>query len=206
MHDVTMCNLLAINVVPIPHPYVTHHLLSTYTANPSVAASLLSACQFVKHEWINEVIRLGNLPADSSGGVSLEHTFSLPPISKFRPGFSASLPPVQKVFKVWEPNEERLNMLTGYRFLCVGEKGRELESDLRDIIERGGASFETFDAKAGKIKFHRALTRGQAKVDKKQFVLTKEQGMQAAVGKDGWKELVAEARSYVGLSCSGTTI
>jgi hypothetical protein len=194
-HD---CDLLGINIVPIPNPHVTHHLLSTYTVNPAVAASLLTACHFVKPEWINEVIRLGNLPADSSGGVSLEHTCSLPPISKFRPAFSASLHPEQKVFKVWEPNEERLNMLASYRFLCVGEKGRELESDFRDIIERGGASFETFDVKAGKTKFHRALSRGQAKVGKKQLVLAKEQGMQAAIGKDGWKELVGEASKYVG--------
>jgi hypothetical protein len=165
-------------------------------ANASVAASLLTACQLVKPEWINEVIRLGSLPDDSSSGTSLEHTFSLPPTSKFRPTFSASLPPAQKVFKVWEPNEERLNMLAGYRFLCVGEKGRELESDFRDIIERGGASFEAFDVMAGKTKFHRALTRGQAKEGKKQLVIAKEQGVQAAIGKDGWRELLGEARTY----------
>jgi len=186
-----------VNVVPFPNPHVTHHLLSTYTANAAVAASLLSACQLVKPEWLNEIIRLGNLPTDTSDGISLEHTFSLPPISKFRPSFSASLPPAQKVFKAWEPNEERLNMFTRYRFLCVGEKGRELESDLRDVIERGGGSFEAFDVKAGKTKFHRALTRGQAKEDKKQFVIAKEKGVLAAIGKDGWMELVGEARRCV---------
>lgn len=95
---------------------------------------------------------------------------------------------------MWEPNEERLGMLAGYRFLCVGEKGRELESDLRDLIERGGASFEIFDVKAGKTKFHRALTRGQAKEGKKQLVLAKEH-MQAAIGKDSWNELVGAART-----------
>lgn len=194
------CASLGINVVPIPNPHVTHHLVSTYIVNPAIAVSLLSACQLVKPEWINEVVRLGSLSADSSGGASLEHTFSLPPISKFRPSFSPSLLPEQKVFKVWEPNEERLDMLASYRFLCVGEKGRELESDLRDMIERGGAAFETFDVKAGKTKFHRALTRGQAKEGKRQIVLAKGQGMQAAIGKGGWQELVEEARTF-GVHC-----
>jgi hypothetical protein len=187
-------------VVPIPNSHVTHHLLSTYVANASIAASLLSACQLVKPEWINEVIRLGSLPDDDSSGTSsLEHTFLLPPTSKFRPSFSVSLLPAQKAFKVWEPNEERLNMLAGYRFLCIGEKGRELESDFRDIVERGGASFEAFDVTAGKTKFHRALTRGQAKAGKMQLVIAKEQGVQAAIGKDGWRELLGEARRYIGL-------
>lgn len=86
-------------------------------------------------------------------------------------------------------------MLANYRFVCVGEKGRELESDLRDIIERGGASFETFDVKAGKTKFHRTLARGQAKEGKKQLVLAKQEGMKAAVGRDDWKQLFEEART-----------
>ena len=86
-------------------------------------------------------------------------------------------------------------MFVGYRFLCVGEKGRELDSDLRDVIERGGGSFETFDVEAGKIKFHRVLTRGQAKEGKKQLIIWKEQNVQAAIGQEGCQELVEEAEA-----------
>lgn len=180
-----------------PSPHVTHHLTPNYVATPTMAVSLLSACQFVKPEWITEVIRLGNLPRnnDPSDGVPLEQTFALPLASKYRPVFSPSLQPLQKAFNVWEPNEERLNMFSKYRFLWVDEKARELDGNFKDVIERGGGSFEMFDVHGGKAKLHRALTRGQAKEGKKQLVIGKENSVQAAIGKDGWKEFVNEIKT-----------
>ena len=88
-------------------------------------------------------------------------------------------------------------MFAGYRFLCVDEKGRELAGDFRQLIERGDGSYETFDPHAGRAKFHRVLARGQAKEGKKIVVVGKRSSIQAAVGKDTWKELVAEAKEYV---------
>ncbi|KAF9466695.1 proline-rich protein [Collybia nuda] len=192
------CASLGINVVLTPSLYVTHHLTPNYAANPVMAASLLSACQFVRPEWIMEVIRLGNLPPnnDPSDGVSLEQTFVLPLASKYRPIFSPSLQPLQKTFNVWEPNEERLNMFSKYRFLWVDEKMRELDGNFKDIIERGGGSYEMFDVHGGTAKLHRALTRGQAKEGKKQLVVGKENSIQAAVGKGGWKELLDEIKTF----------
>jgi hypothetical protein len=186
-----------INVVLTPSPYVTHHLTPNYAATPTFAVSLLSACQFVKPDWITEVIRLGTLPRnnDPSDGISLEQTFTLPLTSKYRPSFASTLHPAQKAFNVWEPNEERLNMFSKFRFLWVDEKARDLDGNFKDVIERGGGSFEMFDVHGGKAKLHRALTRGQAKEGKKQVVIGKENSMQAAIGKDGWKELVNEAKS-----------
>lgn len=189
--------ITGVAIVHVPNQHVTHHLLSSYTANPIVAASLLSACQFVKPEWLVEVIRLGSLEksSDPSNGVSLEQLFVLPPITKYRPSYSASLSLSQKEFRVWEPNEERLSMFTGYRFLCVDEKARELDGDFKEVIERGGGSYETFDTTAGKAKFHKALARGQAKEGKKLIVVGKQKSIQATIGKDGWKDLVVEAKS-----------
>ncbi|GLB42770.1 hypothetical protein LshimejAT787_1202190 [Lyophyllum shimeji] len=190
------CASLGVHVVHIPHRDVTHHLLPSYTAQPIVAASLLSACQFAKLEWLMEVIRLGALPKDSdpSQGVSLEHTFNLPPLNKYRPTYSPTLPTSQKEFRVWEPNEERLSMFSTYRFLYVDEKARF--GDFKEVIERGGGSFETFDATGGRTKFHRALTRGQAKEGKKQVIVGKQKSLVAAIGKDAYGELVEEAKPF----------
>ncbi|KAF5378152.1 hypothetical protein D9615_007618 [Tricholomella constricta] len=190
------CASLGLHVVHIPDSHVTHHVLPSYTAQPIVAASLISACQFVKLEWLAEVIRLGTLPksADFAHGIPLEHSFNLPPLNKYRPTYSPSLPTSQKEFRVWEPNEERLKMFSALRFLFVDEKPRF--GDYKEVIERGGGSFETFDVTGGKSKLHRTLTRGQAKEGKKQIVVGKEKSLTAAIGKEAWRELVEEVKSF----------
>ncbi|KAG6828871.1 hypothetical protein H0H92_006480 [Tricholoma furcatifolium] len=190
--SIAACASLGLHVVHIPNPHVTHHITTNYTAQPVIASSLLSASQFVKIEWLNEVIRLGILPNTSQE--SLERNFELPPLSKYRPAYSPSLPTSQKEFRVWEPNEERLMMFSSYRFLWVDEKSRL--GDYKEVIERGGGSFETFDSAAGKSKFHRALTRGQAKEGKTQVVVGKAKSLTAAIGKEAWRELVDEAKSF----------
>lgn len=192
------CASLGIHLVQTPNSHVTHHLTLNYIANALTAASLVSASQFVKPEWLHEVVRLGNLPknSDPSSGTSLEDIFSLPQISKFRPNFSPSLPPSQKIFKVWEPNEERLHMFQSYRFICIGEKAREIENDMRGLIHRGGGSLETFDVQSGVAKLHKALTRSQAKEGKKTVVVGDDDAMSTAIGIPAWKALVVEAKSF----------
>ncbi|KAG6841643.1 hypothetical protein C0991_008628 [Blastosporella zonata] len=187
------CASLGLHIVHIPDPHVTHHIVPSYTAQPIIAASLLSAAQFVKLEWLTEVLRLGSLPKGSQE-ISLERNFELPTLSKYRPTYSPSLPTSQKEFRVWEPNEERLTMFSTYRFLYVDEKSRI--GDYKEVIERGGGSFETFDATAGKSKFHRALTRGQAKQGKTQVVVGKAKSIIAAIGNAPWRELIEEAKSF----------
>ncbi|KAG6833175.1 hypothetical protein H0H87_010563 [Tephrocybe sp. NHM501043] len=188
------CASLGLHIVHIPDSHVTHHIAPSYTAQPIIAASLLSAAQFVKLEWLTEVLRLGTLPKDSLEA-SLEQNFELPALNKYRPTYSPSLPTSQKEIRVWEPNEERLTMLSSFRFLYVDEKSRI--GDYKEVIERGGGSFETFDATTGKLKFHRALTRGQAKEGKTQIVVGKAKSIIAAIGKEAWRELVEEAKSRV---------
>ncbi|KAG6872820.1 hypothetical protein C0995_006302 [Termitomyces sp. Mi166 len=163
-----------------------------YSAQPIIAASLLSVSQFVKLEWLIELLRLGTLKKGAQD--SLENNFELPPLSKYRPAYSPSLSTSQKEIRVWEPNEERLNMFSTYRFLYVDEKNRI--GDYKEVIERGKGSFETFDAASGRLKFHRALTRGQAKEGKTQVVVGRKTSLIAAIGKEPWKELVEEAKSF----------
>lgn len=172
-----------ISIVYTSNEHITHHILPTYTATPSVASSLISAAQFVKFEWLLEVLE---------NGASLEENFILPNISKFRPTFSPSLGPAQKIFKVWEPNEERFNIFAEYRFLVFGEKTREIESDLRDLIKRGGGFIETFDVAGGVAKLHKALTRGRAKENQRLVVIAEVKDMQAAIGTDEFKKLTDE--------------
>lgn len=175
------------SIVYTPSPQVTHHIIPTYVANASIAASLISAAQFVKFEWLSEILKSAD---------AFEDKFVLPTLSKYRPTFSPSLSPSQKVFKVWEPNEERLNMFAEYRFLVLGEKAREMDGDLRELIKRGGGFIETFDIAGGVAKLHKALARGQAKESQRLVVVADVKDVKAAIGHDEWKKLVAEVQRY----------
>jgi hypothetical protein len=176
-----------ISIVYTPSAQVTHHLIPTYVANASIAASLISLAQFVKLEWLQEVLRSSDV---------LEEKIVLPTISKHRPTFSPSLSPSQKVFKVWEPNEERVNMFAEYRFLVLGEKTRDMDGDLRTLIKRGEGAIDTFDIAGGVTKLHKALTRGQAKENQKLVVVADVKDIKACIGEDEWKKLVAEVQRY----------
>ncbi|KAF9005239.1 hypothetical protein BDQ17DRAFT_1240635 [Cyathus striatus] len=192
-YSIETCALLGINLVHIPDRCITHHLTPTYNASPLIACSLVTAAHFVKPEWLHEVIKLG---AEPHNGTSLEESFVLPPINKFRPTFSPSLSTTHKVFSVWEPNEERLHMFADFRFICVGEKPRELDSDMRELIHRAGGTLDVFEVHSGASKFHRTLTRGHAKVGKKLVLVANAKAMKAAIGQDEWQELVIKAKSF----------
>lgn len=181
----TIC--AGISIVYTPNEHVTHHILPTYVANAAVAASLISAAQFVKFEWLLEILK---------HEATLEENYALPNVSKFRPTFSPSLSPSQKVFKVWEPNEERINMFSQYRFLVFGEKTRDVEGDLRELMHRGGGQIDTFDVAGGITKLHKALARGQAKEGQQLVVVADVKDMKAAIGADEWKKLAEEVQRY----------
>jgi hypothetical protein len=145
----------------------------------------VSAAQFVRLEWLLEILKNAD---------SLEENLVIPSLSKYRPSFSPFLNPSQKVFKVWEPNEERLNLFSEYRFLVFGEKTREIETDLRELIKHAGGFLETFDVAGGPAKLHRALTRGQAKEAQQLVVVADAKDMKAVIGHDEWGKLVAEVQ------------
>jgi hypothetical protein len=188
--------LLGIKLRYVPHPDITHHLTAQYTANLAVATSLLTLSKFVKPEWLQEVIRLGKLPRNNeqSTGTSLEDHYVLPLESKFRPGYSPSLLQPQKKFGLWEPNEERVNLFHACRFISLQEKPTDVDSAIRETIHRGGGTLETFDIHLGIPKFHRALTRSQAKEGKKTLVVGDADLMQTAVGEETWVQFVTESK------------
>lgn len=195
---IMLMTIVGINLVHTQNSHVTHHLTDSFTESAGIAASLLSLCQFVRHEWLSEVIRIGNLPADSSTDVSLEKTFMLPPVTKYRPTFSESLPASLKAIKVWERNEERINMFKGYRFLFVGEKSREIDSASMELLVRGGATYEGFNVASDKANWHSKLVKasGRTNAGGKGVVLVADQdSMKAAVGNVDWQELVNEAQT-----------
>ena len=162
-------------------------------------ASLLSAAHLVKPEWLSELLDLSILDPRESPR-ALEHTFALPPESRFRPGFAAALPSSLKTLRAWEPNETRLNMLKGYRFVFAGEKGVEVPAGYRDVVKRGGAEYEAFSLNAGVVRWRKALVRAKALAEDKnaKVVLVADGGaMELAIGADEWDEIASVTKRCV---------
>jgi hypothetical protein len=181
---------------------VTHHLVNEISMGCSIAHSLLLATQLVRPDWLQEIIRLGNLPEEdqTTNARSLESQFSLPLVAKYRPPLSPSLAPSLKVLKVWEPNEERLKLLGGYRFVLFGEKGREVDADTREMILAGGGEYEGFNVSGGRSKLHQVLAKGMRRVlemaerGKRLVVVADEHLTTTAIGSVVWKELCDEIK------------
>ncbi|KAI0043037.1 hypothetical protein FA95DRAFT_1524689 [Auriscalpium vulgare] len=190
------CAALGISVVRAHHPNTTHHVISSYSLTPAIAASLLTATHFVKPDWLQKVLHLGMLEKDELG--ALETKCDLPPETKHRPGFSAALAPALKTFATWEPNEARLNMLRGCRFLFVGEKGREISAEYQTLLTRGSADYEAFTVTAGVARWRKLLAKGQAWAQNKKgklVLVADDEAMTAAVGATEWEEIDHEAKS-----------
>ncbi|KAK2465043.1 hypothetical protein APHAL10511_003119 [Amanita phalloides] len=191
------CISLGINLVHTPQSEVTHHLISTYSASASTALSLISVSQFVRFEWLEEIVRLGSPTGEDKPGASeLEKSFALPPLSKYRPSFSPALQTSQKVYRVWEPNEERINLLKDYRIFLVTEIVNAIGSDMRDLIQRGGGSYECLDIHAGKSKWHKALVRGSSKEGQKLVLVGHRESLQPAINENEWQDLLHEVEIF----------
>jgi hypothetical protein len=191
------------------HPDITHHLVPSCALTTAHMTSLLSAAQLVKPEWLSELLALSILDPRESAR-ALEYTFALPLESKFRPAHAAALPSSLKTFKAWEPNETRLNMLKGYRFVFVGEKGLEIPAGYRELVKRGGAEYEAFTVGAGVVRWRKALLRAKSLAEEKsgKVVLVADGGvMELAIGADAWEELVSAAKRCVSArSCNITEV
>ncbi|KAG1824497.1 uncharacterized protein BJ212DRAFT_531036 [Suillus subaureus] len=196
------CASIGISTLASAHELITHHIAPKYEVTTPVMTSLLCAAQLIKPEWLQELVRLGSTPAenDSFGLTALEKSFVPPIESKYRPAFGPALPPALKSFKHWEPNEERLNLLRGFRFVLPAENG-EVDAELRDLVVRGGAEYEGFNLKTGLAKWRQVIAKGKRKVEelrgagKGLVVLAKDSVIQRAVDDEKWKEMVADAAS-----------
>ena len=85
-------------------------------------------------------------------------------------------------------------MFRKFRFLCVGEKAREVPLEFRILITKGEGSIEVFDVHSGIDKFRKAVRRGLAKEGKNLVLLGDQTSLETAVGKSMWAELVNEAK------------
>ncbi|KAI0315420.1 hypothetical protein OF83DRAFT_1132275 [Amylostereum chailletii] len=191
------CASLGINVVRTLDPAITHHLIPSFSLSPPFAASLLSAANFVKPEWLRDLLKLGAFAKTDPN--SLEFAFALPLESKYRPGFGPGLKSALKNLQTWEPNEERLNMFKGMRFVFVGEKGREIGDGYRDVVERGQGVYEAFTVASGPQKWRRLLAKSKAWEEEqsgKVALVAGGEAMEAAVGADSWEEFIEEAKSF----------
>ncbi len=110
----------------------------------------------------------------------LEFEFLPPSETKHPPSFAPTLPSALKVSKVWEPNQERENMFKGWRVLFVGEKGREADQDLLQMLDAGGAEYEVFDVTGGEKKWKQVLGKNKRKASKGLSVVADEETMQVA--------------------------
>ncbi|KAH9939682.1 uncharacterized protein BXZ73DRAFT_43644 [Epithele typhae] len=186
--------LPGIHLVPTPHPDVTHHLAPAYALTPAIATSLLSVATFVKPEWLGAVVAAGTA-AEEGEPAALETTYVLPSTRTYRPGFSPGLPAPLKKHEVWEPNEERATLFAGCVFVFVGEKGAEAGTGMHELVKRGRGSCEAFAIDKGMEAFQRTLGKAQAKGTSVVLVAASSSAV-AAVGKEGWRELVQVARRY----------
>lgn len=91
-------------------------------------------------------------------------------------------------------------MLMGYRFLFVGEKGREAEGAMIELVTRGGGNWAAFNVASGRKEWHHSLAREKAKharisVQPKALVVVADaKGLKTAVGSEQWEEFVDEAK------------
>ena len=165
----------------------------TYSLTAAAATSLLAKAQFVKPDWLSTLLSIG-LAIDPLS--DFDHDFTLPSLAKYRPSFSASLPSTLKNHRPWEPNEERSTLLREYRFIFVGERGREVKEDYKELVRLGGATYECCAVQSGRKALHAVLAKAESK-GKQPVLIADEMAMLTALGQDGWNELVEEAARWV---------
>lgn len=181
---------------------VTHHLTPMLSISPSILSSLLRTTHIVHPDWLTEYLRLGDSEkldhgASEEGSLTtLEFEFLPPSESKHRPTFASNLPPSLQSFKAWDRNEERYGMFKGWRVLFVGEKGREADQDLLQMLDAGGADYEVFDVSSGEKKWRQVLAKNQRKASKGLSVVADEETMLVAAEVD-WKVINDVLKEYV---------
>jgi len=92
-------------------------------------------------------------------------------------------------------------MFLGFRFLFVGENGREVAEDVRELVLRGQGSCEGFPFKGGRGKWHQAISKGKRLVSKMKdgkalVIVADQEAMKAAIGIAARNELVEESKRY----------
>ncbi len=185
----------------------THYLTDRITLSPTLFAGLLTPAHVVTEGWLNEHLRLAQLPIglpDGNGdGVNPEQTYVPIPEDHYHPGFDDSLPLDMHSALQWNPQATRSKLFSKLRFVILTETIRPA-GDLVDLITVGGGAYEGFKVQQGSEAFEALLAKLNAKGKSTVGVvpLADTEGMVAALGSAGWKDFVAAANRYIRLSQS----
>lgn len=76
--------------------------------------------------------------------------------------------------------------------LFVGERGREVGEDYKELVKQGGGAYECCAVQGGREALHDVLAKAQGKGAKITLVADAT-AMVAAVGRDEWDGIVEEA-------------
>lgn len=90
--------------------------------------------------------------------------------------------------------------MSKYKFIFVGEAGREASSEYQTLVERGRGELEVFDVAAGVEKWGKAIEKGKKWATKQHgrlVLVADSEVMEAAAGKKAWKAFVNEAMRCV---------
>lgn len=191
------CASLGVKVVSSHLPEVTHHLTPTLSVSPSIVVSMLTPAYLVRYEWLTELLHLGtNAPTPESLS-ALEKDFQLPPFSQYRPTPDSSLPPPLRAASIWEPNNKRAGLLKNKRLVFVEPNGRELDPEMRMLVERCGSEYEIFDINGGVLRWKQLLTRSinKAMENKKELGIMGNIEMLQHVSGDSWEEICSILKS-----------
>ncbi|TDL23405.1 hypothetical protein BD410DRAFT_787229 [Rickenella mellea] len=188
------CAAIGLKVVSSHQSDVTHHLTSSLNVTTAIATSMLSAAQLVRPDWLTEYIRLGTetKEEDPESPSILEYEYIPPSETKHRPPFAPTLPPPLKTFRTWESNEERVGMFRGWYFVFVGEKGREVDAETRELVQCGGGVLDTFDLANGRTRWQQLINRTKKKVeteDQNGVALVADRTRLMAADEEAWNEL-----------------
>ncbi|KAH8113069.1 hypothetical protein DFH11DRAFT_1602872 [Phellopilus nigrolimitatus] len=159
------CASLGVKIVSTCRPEITHHLTPTLSTTPAIATTLLVPAQLVRPDWLTELLHLSETAASASGHSMLEFDYRLPDEARHRPTFAPSLSAQLKTLAPWEPTIKRVELLKGWRFVFIGEKERELDSETRALVERGGGEYEAFDVSGGATRWRQVLARNKRKAE-----------------------------------------
>ncbi|KAF7314496.1 CDC73-C domain-containing protein [Mycena kentingensis (nom. inval.)] len=176
------CAALGIHLLNLQQTSLTHHLTESLSFDITQAISLASGAILVSPQWLQEIFRLGD--------TSLESDFKLPEAKAFRPPRAQG---TSEDENIWAPSETRSSMFRPYYFICVGEKGREADSRLRQLIEESGGKTGTFVVSGGPDKFKKAISRDKPET---MVLVADVEACKAAIGKNDWKALVDMAQTY----------
>jgi len=195
-------SLTGIKLSARPIEQATHYLTDRITLSPLLFAGLLTAVHIVTEGWLNEHLRLAQLPTGlpdgNTDGVNLEQTYVPIPEDRYHPGFGDSLPLDMHSALQWKPQVTRMKLFAKLRFVILTETTRPA-GDLVDVITVGGGAYEGFKVQQGSEAFEALLAKLNAKGKSTVGVVpvADVEGMEAAMGSAGWKDFVAAANRYL---------